>query len=67
MSDPSMVNNMASIATNMSALNIQSQLGTAILKKTLDSQKIMADGLIKMIQATPSPDPAIGRNMDLFA
>ena len=67
MSDSSMVNNMASMATSVTGMRVQSQLSTAILKQTMDTQKIVAEGIIKMIQATPSPDPAIGRSMDLFA
>ena len=67
MSDPSMINNLARVATGMKSENITSEIGMAILKKTLDAQKIEMDGILKMMTPVRSPDSAVGQNVDSFA
>jgi hypothetical protein len=67
MSDPSMINNMASLATSMSAGNVQSQIGVTILKENLDNEKMMGEALVNMMKPAPSPDLAVGQNVDMFA
>jgi Putative motility protein len=62
-----MINNMASLATSMSAGSVQSQLGITILKENLDNEKMVGEALVNMIKATPSPDLAVGQNVDMFA
>jgi hypothetical protein len=67
MSGPSMINNIASIASGMKAEDIQSQLGVAILKQTLDAQKMEMEALVQMMAPTQSPDPAVGQTVNVSA
>jgi len=50
----SMTNSLADLASNMASGNIQNQLATAILRQALEQQRIQAQGLLKMINATAS-------------
>jgi hypothetical protein len=65
MPDVSMVNSMASMATNMKSDNVGGEIGAAILKQIMDMQKMQGEALVKMMQQTPSPDLAVGGMLDV--
>jgi len=64
--DVSMLSALAGLATNMVNEQVQSQLGVAILKQTLDQEKQQGAALVNMIQATPRP-AASNHLVDLYA
>ena len=54
------------MATNLQDQRLQSQIGVAVLKKTMDLEKLAGEQLVKMIDETPRPQPA-GPGVDLYA
>jgi hypothetical protein len=65
MSDVSMINNLAAMSVGMGKENVGTQLGVAILKQIMDSQKMEMEALVNMIQQGPSPDAAVGQTVDV--
>lgn len=65
-SEASLSNALAGLASGTKAQEIQYQLAVSVLKKTQDQQKQQAAALIKMISQVPSPD-GTGRVVDVTA
>ncbi len=63
----SLENQLAGMASDMQAEQLQLQLAVALMKSIQDQQEAQARALIEMIQQAPSPDPAIGRFVDASA
>jgi len=57
---------IASLSTSLSSNQLNSQVSTLMLRKTLDSQESAAAALINQIPQLPS-NPAIGRNINTTA
>lgn len=59
---------IAGLSMQMSANRIQSQVGTQILAKTMDTNEQLAEGIVSMIDASSmerSVNPAVGSNFDV--
>lgn len=56
---------LAAMASDMQADNLQLAFSVAVMKNVQDSQKQFTNALLEMISKSPSPDPAIGRNLDV--
>lgn len=61
----SLSSSLAAMASDMQASNLQLAFSVAVMKNVQDSQKQFASALLEMISKSPSPDPAIGRNLDV--
>ncbi len=58
---------IAGVSMALSQINNQSQIGTAMLSKALDTNESMAEGIINMIDRSAmerSVNPAVGGNID---
>jgi hypothetical protein len=60
------VTNIAAMATSMTQAKNADQINTMVLKKALDSQKTMAEGLIAAIPDAPVTS-SIGHNINTQA
>lgn len=59
---------IAGLSMSMATNNVQSQVSTAVLSKSMDSLEQMGQGLVEMIDAAAmerSVNPGIGANFDL--
>lgn len=59
---------IAGISTALSNISTQSQIGTAVLDKAMDTNRELGDGLVRMIDAAQmerSVNPAVGGNFDM--
>lgn len=63
----SLENQLAAMATDWQAEQLQLQLSVAVLKSIQDQQETQAQALIKMIRQSPSPDAAVGTLIDVSA
>ena len=66
-SSPSMTDQLARLGTSQASGNVQSQIATAVAKQIQDTEKLQGEMIVKLIQNGPSPDPAVGRNLDRSA
>lgn len=60
---------IAGISTALSNISLQSQVGTAVLSKAMDTNEALAAGLIEMIDSAAmerSVNPAVGANFDMY-
>ena len=60
---------IAGISTALSNVSLQSQVGTAVLSKAMDTNEALAAGLIEMIDSAAmerSVNPAVGANFDMY-
>ena len=53
---------IAALSTAMSMADTQSQIGVALLSKSLDTVEVLGDGMIKMMEN--SVTPYLGQNID---
>lgn len=59
---------IAKLAMNMTQVNTQQAVGTAVLGKAMDSQETAGEGLLKLMDAAAmelSVNPHIGGNFDM--
>lgn len=59
---------IAGISTALSNISTQSQVGTAVLDKAMDTNRELGEGLVRMIDAAQmerSVNPAVGGNFDM--
>ena len=59
---------IAGLSMAMSTNRIQSQVGTAVLSKTMDTNEALGQGLVKMIDSAAmeqSVNPNVGANFDM--
>lgn len=59
---------IAGLSMQMSANRVQSQVGTQVLAKTMDTNEQMGQGLVAMIDSAAmerSVNPAVGSNFDV--
>lgn len=54
---------IASISTAMSMANLQTDVGVAVLSKSMDTMETMGEGIKKMLET--SVNPHIGGNVDV--
>ncbi|MFQ9933847.1 MAG: YjfB family protein [Lachnospiraceae bacterium] len=54
---------IAALSTAMSMADTQSQIGVALLSKSLDTVEVLGDGMIKMMEN--SVTPYLGQNIDV--
>lgn len=60
---------IAGVSMALSNVSLQSQVGTAVLGKALDTNEALGAGLIEMIDSAAmerSVNPAVGSNLDLY-
>ena len=46
---------MAAVATSLQGGRVQQEFGYTIVKQIMDSQKVMAEGLLNMMNSGPAP------------
>ncbi|MBR1851633.1 MAG: YjfB family protein [Lachnospiraceae bacterium] len=59
---------IAGVSMAMSANRIQSQVGTAVLSKAMDTNEALGQGLVNMIDSAAmeqSVNPNVGANFDM--
>ena len=59
---------IAGLSMAMSTNRIQSQVSTAVLSKTMDTNEALGQGLVQMIDAAAmerSVNPSVGANFDM--
>lgn len=59
---------IAGLSMSMSTNRIQSQVSTAVLSKTMDTNEALGQGLVQMIDAAAmerSVNPSVGANFDM--
>lgn len=59
---------IAGVSMAMSANRIQSQVGTAVLSKAMDTNEALGQGLVQMIDSAAmerSVNPNVGSNFDM--
>lgn len=59
---------IAGMAMNLSMIDTQSKVGTAVLSKAMDTNEAMGQGLVNMIDAAAmeqSVNPNVGSNFDM--
>ncbi|HEY1845841.1 MAG TPA: YjfB family protein [Buttiauxella sp.] len=61
--DPAQITSMS---TAMSQMQFNSEVGTLVMKKSLDAQEAAASAMIAAIPQLPA-NPAIGRNINVTA
>ena len=60
---------IAGVSTALSNVSLQSQVGTAVLSKAMDTHEALAAGRIEMIDSAAmdrSVNPAVGANFDMY-
>lgn len=60
---------IAGVSTALSNISLQSQVGTAVLNKAMDTNEALAAGLVDMIESAAmerSVNPAVGANFDMY-
>ena len=56
---------IASISTAMSMANLQTDIGVAVLSKSMDNMETMGEGMKKILESSVTPH--IGGNVDVSA
>lgn len=59
---------IAGISTALSNISTQSQVGTAVLSKAMDTNRELGEGLVQMMDAAAmerSVNPTVGANFDM--
>lgn len=59
---------IASLATTMSNVNLQSQVSTAVLSKAMDVSETLSAGMVNLIDSAAmelSVNPNVGSNFDV--
>ena len=60
---------IAGVSTALSNVSLQSQVGTAVLSKAMDTNEKLAQGLMELIDSAAmerSVNPAVGSNFDMY-
>lgn len=60
--------NIAGLSMNMSMIDTRSQVGTAVLGKVMDTNEVMGQNLVAMLDSAAmerSVNPSVGGNLDL--
>ena len=60
---------IAGVSTALSNVSLQSQVGTAVLSKAMDTNEELAQGLLELIDSAAmerSVNPAVGSNFDMY-
>ncbi|WP_035343406.1 MULTISPECIES: YjfB family protein [Dickeya] len=60
------VSQIASLSSGLSNMQLSSEIGTQVLKKSLDNQKDTVNSLVQSIPPLPA-NPAVGRNINTTA
>lgn len=61
---------IAAVSMALAQIKTQSDVGTAVLNKAMDTQQIIGDGVVQMINKSAmelSVNPAVGANVDVYA
>ena len=71
------VQGIAAFASNLSSLQVQQQVGTAVARKSLDAMQAQGQAAVSLLEkaaslqdqmvAAASPLPHIGKTLDVFA
>lgn len=59
---------IAGVSTALANISLQSQIGTAVLSKALDTNETLGAGMVQMIDAAAmerSVNPNLGANLDV--
>lgn len=60
--------NIAGLSMNLSKISLQSQVGTAVLSKAMDTNELLGEQMVKMIDSAAleqSINPGVGANIDI--
>ena len=66
-STSSLTNGLAQLASSMASQKVQSNVSMGVLKQVIDMQELQMQMILKLIESSPSPDPAVGRNVNISA
>lgn len=55
---------IAALSTAMHMTDVQNQVGVAMLNKSLDTLDDMGEGMVKMMEASVTPE--LGQNIDVL-
>lgn len=61
---------IAAVSMALAQIKTQSDVGVAVLSKAMDTQQVIGDGVVSMIDKSAmelSVNPAIGANIDVYA
>lgn len=59
---------IAALSTALATVDLQAQVGTAMLDKALDAGEVLSEGMVEMIDAAAmelSVNPSVGANVDI--
>lgn len=59
---------IAGVSMELAAASVQSQVGTAVLSKAMDTNEALGAGMVHMIDAAAmerSVNPGVGANLDI--
>ena len=56
---------ITSLSPSLSSANLLNQVGTAVLDMAMDDEKVLADGMKKMMELSVNPN--VGANVDFYA
>lgn len=56
---------ITSLSPSLSSASLLNQVGTAVLDMALDDEKVLADGMKKMMELSVNPN--VGANVDFYA
>ena len=62
--------NIQGLSMAISQINTKSEVGTALLSKTMETNETIGEGLVKMIDKSAmerSVNPSVGSNVDYYA
>ncbi|MBR6307000.1 MAG: YjfB family protein [Lachnospiraceae bacterium] len=62
--------NIQGLSMAISQINTKSEVGTALLSKTMETNETIGEGLVKMIDKSAmerSVNPNVGSNVDYYA
>ena len=62
--------NIQGLSMAISQINTKSEVGTALLSKTMETNETIGEGLVKMIDKSAmerSVNPNVGANVDYYA
>lgn len=54
---------IAALSTSMSMSELSTNVGVALLSKSLDSMEVMGDSMVKMLESSVTPH--LGQNLDI--
>lgn len=55
---------ISALSTGISAVNLQNDIGVALLSKSLDTVEVLGEGMVEMLESSVNPN--VGQNIDIL-